>query len=127
MIPGLLASVVTCFAIGGLTLYLVWPAWALPATRPLLLAAALPLGAGLCAVLMFLWLLIAGPSRGVLLLELILIAGLAYAARRRLRLGRRVGPPVPMPRPPDPSSLLPAAFVIVAAIAVAAFVAITRQ
>ena len=123
MIAGLLASVATCFAVGGLTLYLVWPAWAPPATRPLLLASALPLGAGLCAALMFVWLLVAGPSRGLLLLEAALIAGLAYAAHRKAR-GRGT---LPAPRLGPSSWLLPAAFVLVAVVAVAAFTAISRQ
>jgi hypothetical protein len=127
VILGLLASVVTCFAIGALPLYLLWPSWSLPATRPLLLAAALPLGAGLCAVLMFLWLLITGPGRGIVLLELILIAGLAFAANRRRRARSGDAGPAPMPRPRASSWLLPAGFAIVAGVAVAAFVALTRQ
>jgi len=127
VIAGLLASVLTCYAIGGLTLSLLWPARALPATRPLLLAAALPLGAGLCAVLMFLWLLIAGPSRGVVVLELILIAGLAYAVLRRSRVQAPDVAAVPMSRPDGTSWLLPIVFAIAAAVAVAGFVAITRQ
>jgi hypothetical protein len=127
VIAALLASVATCFALGGLALYLVWPASMLPATRPFFFAASLPLGAGLSAVLMFLWLLAAGPTRGIIVLELALIAGLAYLARRRRRGIRDESEPAPAPSSHKTSSLLLAAFVVVAAIGVAAFVAITRQ
>lgn len=124
---GLLASVVTCFAIGALALYLVWPHWALPSTRLVVLAAALPLGAGLCAVLMFLWLLVAGPSRGIVAVELAAIAGLGSMAYLRRRTRTRDSHPAPVPSPGRPSPLLRIAFVIVAIVAVAAFVAISRQ
>jgi hypothetical protein len=124
---GLLASVVTCFAIGALALYLVWPHWALPSTRLVVLAAALPLGAGLCAVLMFLWLLVAGPSRGIVVLELVLVAGLGFAAYRRWRARRADPHPAPAAGLAPPSPLLRIAFVIAAIVAVAAFVAISRQ
>jgi Dolichyl-phosphate-mannose-protein mannosyltransferase len=123
VIPGLLASAVTCFALGALALSLVWPASTLPRTRPLLLAASLPLGAGLCAVLMFLWLLAAGPTRGIVVLELVLIAGLAYAAHRRFRAHEPNSGPTSQER----GKLLPAAFTVVTVIALAAFVALTRQ
>jgi hypothetical protein len=121
---GLIGSLLTAFALGSLALVLAWPGRTRQAHRLLIATFALPLGTGLCAVLMFPWLMLAGPSRLLPAAELVLIVGLALPVVRRLRSG------APEPRSTlriRPHPALAVAFLVVAVAALGSFLATSRE
>jgi hypothetical protein len=123
----LIGSLVTAFALGSLALVLAWPGRTRQAHRLLIATFALPLGTGLCAVLVFPWLMLAGPSRLLPTAELVLIAGLAIPVVWRLRFGA----PEPRSTLPSwrvrPNPALAVAFLVVAVAALGSFLATSRE
>jgi len=128
MIVALGLSFIVSTAIGALLLGLIWPRHAVGSPWPLLMALGAGLGAGVSAVLMFLWIVTVGPTRGFPLAETGLLCVIALATMRRRRAGVDIQRDAP--RSPDGSRLtllLAAAFLLTLAAAALAFVSILRQ
>jgi hypothetical protein len=127
MILGLSLSLVISIAMGALLLLVTWPGGAVGKPWPLLVALGAGLGAGLSAVLLFLWMLAFGPTRAFVLAETGLLILVAIAAF--MRRGRATGKPTP-PDGRRASRLLPllsAAFLVTLSAAATAFVSTLRQ
>lgn len=121
-------SFLVATATGTLLLRLVWPRTEPSCPWPLAVALGAGLGAGLSSVLLFLSLLLAGPSRWYPLAEAGLLALVATAAAARQR-------PAPVPSAPTTDAggrsrwrlLLIAAFMVGLAAAAGAFLSSLRQ
>jgi hypothetical protein len=115
-------------AIGALLLWLVWPRTNVPVSWPLVAALGTGLGAGLSAVLLFLWMLAFGPTRGFPLAEAGLLSLTAVAAfgRRRAAASAQL-PPRKGQRHTRLVQLLVAAFLVALLAAAAAFLSTLRQ
>jgi hypothetical protein len=121
-------SFVISTAIGALLLWLVWPRAAAASPWPLVVALGAALGAGLSAVLLFLWMLAFGPTRGFPLAEAGLLSLVAVTAFGRRRAGAGAQPVSPDgQRGSRLLLLLVAAFLVTLAAAVAAFLSTLRQ
>jgi hypothetical protein len=115
-------------AIGVLLLWHMWPHAAAAFPRPLIVALGVGLGAGLSGVMLFLWMLAFGPTRGFPLAEAGLLAVLAITALRRRRRRELAYPASPDDRRHSRLALLLAAvFVAMLGAAAAAFVSNLRQ
>jgi hypothetical protein len=115
-------------AIGVLLLWHVWPHAVAAYPRPLIVALGVGFGAGISAVMLFLWLLVFGPTRGFPLGEACLLALLSIASARRRRAGGLTPPPLPVHRRrPALSLLLAAASLAMLVAAGAAFISNLRQ
>jgi hypothetical protein len=128
MIIALVLSFVISTAMGALLLWLVWPRAAAATSLPLVVALGAGLGAGLSAVLLFLWMLVFGPTRGFPLAEaglLGLAAVTAYGRRRTATGTRPLSPNVR--RGSRLLLLLCPAFLVTLAAAASAFLATLRQ
>jgi hypothetical protein len=75
-------------ATGVLLLYLVWPHGVARLPRLLGIALGIGLGTGLSSILCFLSMLALGPTRGALLVEVVLLGLLAFATVRRRQSAR---------------------------------------
>ena len=128
-------SLLVSVATGVLLLRLAWPRHAAPFPLPLGIALGFGLGTGLSSVLLFLWMIAFGPTRGFPLAEVGLL-GIAAIAGMPWRWGGRATQPPTAPTPPGDgprrgSRLL--AFVLVSAAlvalgaATAAFLSLLRQ
>jgi hypothetical protein len=115
-------------AIGVLLLREVWPHAVAAYPRSLIVALGVGLGAGMSAVMFFLWLLVFGPTRGFPLGEACLLAALSIATLRRRRRGGLTPPPLPVHRRRSALSLLLAAASLAMLVAAgAAFLSNLRQ
>ena len=126
MILTLGVSVAVSIVFGVLLLRLLWPR-DVACSLPLLVALGGGLGAGLSAVLMFLWIVVLGPTRWFPLAEgvlLCLIAGATYARRSGSALAQ---PGSQSLRDTRMGMLLAAAFLLAIVAAASAFIAILRQ
>jgi hypothetical protein len=127
VIAALGLSFVVSTALGALLLRTAWPGDAAGRPWPLLVALGAGLGAGVSAVLLFLWMLAFGPTRGFALAEVGLVMLLVVVA---FRAGRR---PAAGPAPEGGQSnsrllpLLVAGFLVTLSAAAAAFVSTLRQ
>jgi hypothetical protein len=127
MTIALVLSALISATTGVLLLSLVWPRTA-AGPRPLAVALGAGFGAGLSAVLLFLWLLAFGPTRGFLLAELGLLAVAAvFVLRRRRTTPTHDATTWDGTRPSPLLILLSAAFVVALGAAAAAFLAMLRQ
>lgn len=129
MMLGLALSLVVSAALGALLLRLLWPRAAASAmTGPLLLALGAGLGAGLGSVLLFLWMLAFGPTRGFIGVEIVLLGAAVLAAVRRRRQDPIAPPAAPAQgRRSQLRLLLALAFLVALAAALVAFASILRQ
>ncbi|HET7470231.1 MAG TPA: hypothetical protein VFJ81_11170 [Gemmatimonadales bacterium] len=125
MIVALALSAVVSAALGTLLLRWLWPGGGAPASRPLVAALGIGLGAGLSSILLFLWLILLGPRRAFPVVEVALLAVLAaavYRSRRSPDLGEGRGGWLE-----GPARLLTPLFLLVLAAAAAAFATMLRQ
>jgi hypothetical protein len=128
MTSALVLSALVSATTGVLLLSLGWRRVTAAYPRPLVVVLGAGFGAGLSAVLLFLWLLAFGPSRGFALAEAGLLAIVTAVALRR----RRAEPTLDT-APSDGTRtsrfliLLSAAFVVALGAAAAAYLAILRQ
>jgi hypothetical protein len=128
MIITLGLSLVISTAAGALLLWLAWPHTAAPRSWSLIPALGTGLGAGLSAVLLFLWMLAFGPTRGFPLAEaglLSLVAAVAFGRRRNRTSTEPVSPD--NRRGSRLLLLLIPAFLLALAAAAAAFASTVRQ
>ena len=125
MILPLALSLVISALTGVLLLRLVWPNTAEPRPWPLIVALGVAFGSGLSAVLLFLWMLAFGPTRGFPAAEagLASLVGLAALVRGRAKPAR-----VPGGWPGSrPQLLLSLVFLVALSAAAAAFFATLGQ
>jgi hypothetical protein len=126
VIAALAISLGVSTALGVLLLRLLWPTDVAPCPRPLLTALGIGLGAGIAGALLFPWLVLFGPTRGFPLVEVGLLALLA-AAGGRFRHAPALRAAGAADRLRAPLLLLTPAFLVVLAVAAAAFVTMLRQ
>lgn len=128
-------SLLVSAATGVLLLRLAWPRGAAPFSLSLGIALGFGLGTGLSSVLLFLWMIAFGPTRGFPLAEVGLL-GVAAIAGVPWRRGGRAAPPPTAPTPPGDgprrgSRLLAVVLVSAALVALgaatAAFLSMLRQ
>ena len=128
MTIALALSFVISTATGVLLLRLAWPRASVPCPWPLALALGAGLGTGLSAVVLFVWMLAFGPTRGFPLAEAGLLALVALATLGRGQAARTTPPLPPVPgRDARRLILLVPAFLVTLGAAAAAFLAILRQ
>jgi hypothetical protein len=128
MIAAVVLALVVSTSMGTLLLYLGWPHATTAWSRPLGLALGTGLGAALSAVLLFLWMLAFGPTRGFPLAEAGLLGLLVVMVVRRPKLPPTVQLPATDPsRHPRQRLLLASIAVVTLVAAGAAFVATLRQ
>jgi hypothetical protein len=121
-------SLVVSTALGALLLWLVWPRASVPVPWPLVATLGAGLGAGVSAVLLFLWMLAFGPTRGFPLAEAGLLSLTAIAVLRQRRAGASAQVPSPDGRGRSGLVLLlVGAFLVTLAAAAAAFLSTLRQ
>jgi hypothetical protein len=124
---GLAVSLAVSTCTGLLLLWLVWArtaGW----SWPLATALGAGLGSGLSAVLLFLWMLAFGPTRGFPLVEGGLLILVALAAVRRRRAGEISGPVTPSRgRVSQQLRVVVIAFLVTLGAAAAAFVSHLRR
>jgi hypothetical protein len=128
MIVTLGLSLLISTAIGVLLLWLAWPRTLVATPLPLVVGLGTGLGAGLSSVLMFLWIVAVGPTRGFPLTEagvLVLLAITAFVRRRAVPGQRPVSPSGPVKS--RQRLLLLAAFLVAFGAAAAAFASTLRQ
>jgi hypothetical protein len=121
-------SLVISTAIGTLLVWLAWPHAAAPGRWPLLLALGTVSGAGLSAVLLFVWMLAFGPTQGFALAEsgiAIVVAAVAIGHRRAGAI-KRSAPPEPH-LPSRLLRLLVPAFAVILVAAAVTFATLLRQ
>jgi hypothetical protein len=127
MTLALALSFVISTTTGVLLLRLVWPREA-ASPWPLLAALGTGLGAGLSAVLLLLWLLAVGPTRGFPLAEAVLLGLVVVASLRRGPTGAARGTAAPTAGIGSRWRLIiAAAFVMTLGVAVVAFLSNLRQ
>jgi hypothetical protein len=127
VIGALAVSFLISTAMGTLLLWIAWPDEAARRPWPLLVALGAGLGAGLSAVLLFLWMLAFGPTRGFALAEAGLLMVVVVMAFLR---GRGVSAePSPARRPGSSRllTLLGMGFLVTLCAAAAAFASTLRQ
>ena len=128
MTIGLGLSFVISTATGVLLLRLVWPRAAAVCRWPLAVALGAGFGAGLSAILLYLWMLAFGPTRGFPLAEAGLLGLLAMATLGRGRTGETMHPAPPNGRRDSRLLLLLVpAFLVTLSAAAAAFLSTLRQ
>lgn len=121
-------SVAVSAITGVLVLWLVWPHAAAAHPRPLAFVLGAGFGTGLSAVVLFLWMLGFGPTRGFPIAEAGLLALVALVVVRRRRAGAPVGSAArESTSKPRFLFLLTGACVVMLGVAAAAFVATLRQ
>lgn len=126
MTIGLIMSFAVSMCTGLLLLWLVWPrgaAW----SWPLATALGAGLGSGLSSVLLFLWMLAFGPTRGFPLAESSLLILVALVAVRRRRDGTVSGPVSGHARTVPQLRVVAIAFLVTLGAAAAAFFSHLRR
>jgi hypothetical protein len=128
MTPGLGLSLLVSVAAGVLLIRWVWTGTPAPWWWPLGTALGATFGLGLSSVLLYLWMLAVGPTRGFPLAECCLLALVTAIALARVRgAPGLVAAPVRRDHPGRPSGLLAAAGGLALAAAGAAFLGMLRR
>jgi len=128
MTPGLAFSLFVSVATGVLLMRWAWPGTAAPWPWPLGVALGAAFGPGVSAVLLYLWMLAFGPTRGFVLAECGLLALVTALALARVRRAPTlVAARVPRDHPGRASGLLAGAAGLTLAAAGAGFLGMLRR